>query len=234
MKRLSFLVLTSYLLLLLASCSGTFDKVVQSYDDGSPMLVYTYKGSEEKPTLVAEKMFYQNGQLQFEKHFTGQPEQPDGVWKYYFDNGQMFASADFSKERQYGKDWKFYNRNGDPYYDAPLDSVYVTDMGMFGTPSTVVFCSGVNHDVIQFFSNYTVRSSERLVNGVRNGRVMFYHPNGMPQAEAYFVNGLEEGSYTVYQSNGIPYYRGTYSQGVRTGQWEFYDEEGNLVETRVY
>ena len=238
MKRtthLSLLVITFSLFpLFFASCGKTFNKVVQSYDNGNPMLVYTYRGSEKDPVLVSEHMYYEDGKVQFEKHFKGQDEQPDGDWKYYFDNGQVFASADFSHDKQFGSGWQFFNREGDPWYEGSLDSVFVTDLGMFGTPTTVVFCSGPNRDVVQFYSNYTVRSTERLVNGRREGRVMFYYPGGSPQTEAFFENGLENGSYTVFQTNGIPYYRGQYTQGKRTGVWEFYDEEGNLANTHDY
>ncbi len=229
------LVLSFYLLpFLLVSCNSTFDKVVQSYDNGKPMLVYTYKGSEKSPVLVAEHMYYDDGSVQFEKLFSGKPEQPDGTWKYYFDNGQLFASADFTKAKQFGQGWQFFNREGKPWYDGQLDSVVVTDLGMFGTPTTVIFCSGNNQDVIQFYSNYTVRSSERLTNGMRNGRVIFFFPGGIPQTEAYFVNGMEEGPYTVFHSNGVPLYRGQYTAGQRTGVWEFYDEDGNLITTKEY
>lgn len=231
--KLLFVALSTQLLLL-ASCSRTFDKVVQSYENGNPMLVYTYRGNQKSPILVAEHMYYENGQMQFEKLFKGQPEQPDGTWKYWFDNGQLFASADFSDNRQFGSGWKFFNRTGNSWYDGTLDSVYVTDLGMFGTPTTVVFCSGPNRDVVQFYSNYTVRSTERLVNGRREGRVIFYYPGGLPQTEAFFENGIEQGSYTVFQPNGIPYYRGQYTEGQRTGIWEFYDAEGNLVNTHDY
>ena len=236
MKRIPHLSLFVFVIVfvIFTSCGKTFDKVVQSYDNGAPLLVYTYTGSEKEPVLVAEHMYYEDGQVQFEKHFKGQPEQPDGEWKYYFDNGQIFASADFTHERQFGRGWQFFNREGQPWYEGPLDSVYVTDLGMFGTPTTVVFCSGANHDVVQFYSNYTVRSTERLVNGMREGRVVFYYPGGMIQTEAYFEHGVENGSYTVYQSNGIPYYRGQYTNGQRTGTWEFYDNEGNLAHTQNF
>ena len=152
----------------------------------------------------------------------------------YFDNGTLFASGDFSKKHDYGSNWKFYNRNGGNYYDGKLDSVYVADLGMFGTPSTVVFCSGNHKDVIQFYSNYTVRSTERLTNEMRDGRIFFYFPNGNPQVEANFKEGLEDGPYIVYRENGIPYYQGNYVEGKRTGVWEFYDEQGNLERTVDY
>ena len=221
-------------IVMLSACSRVREEVIQTYPNGNPMLVFLVKGDKKDPTRVGERMYYENGQLQFEKHFSGRPEQPTGTWNYFFDNGQLFATADFSTRHDYGSNWKFYNRNGGNYYDGKLDSVYVTDLGMFGTPSTVVFCSGIHQDVIQFYSNYTVRSTERLTDGMRSGRVFFYFPNGNPQVEAHFVKGLEEGPYIVYRENGIPYYQGNYTEGKRTGIWEFYDEKGNLTRTIDY
>lgn len=231
MKKIVILIFAA---LLMAACRPVHEKVVQTYPNGNKMLVYAYTGSEENPTRVAEYMYYEDGALQFEKHFTGKPEVPDGQWNYYFDNGQLFATADFSQHKEFGSRWEFYNRNGGSYYDGKLDSVYVSDLGMFGTPATVVFCSGIHQDVIQFYSNYTVRSTERLTNGSRNGRVIFYFPNGNPQVDAYYANGAEDGPYVVYHENGVPYYQGKYSQGKRTGVWEFYDEQGNLAYTRDF
>lgn len=232
MKKLFPIILIT--LFLITSCQHVREEVIQTYPNGKPMLTLLVKGSKKDPTRVGERMYYENGQIQFEKKFSGKPEIPDGQWNYYFDNGQLFATADFSHRHDYGSGWSFYNRNGNAYYDGVLDSVYVTDMGMFGTPSTVVFCSGIHQDVIQFYSNYTVRSTERLTNGARSGRVFFYFPNGHSQVEANFDNGLEEGPYIVFRENGIPYYQGNYHQGKRVGIWEFYDEEGNLTQTKDY
>ena len=231
MKKTTIILAT---ILLLSACGHVREEVIQTYPSGKPMLVILEKGDKKDPTRVGERMYYENGQLQFEKKFTGKPEVPTGTWNYYFDNGQLFATADFSKRHDYGSQWKFYNRNGGNYYDGKLDSVYVTDLGMFGTPSTVVFCSGIHKDVIQFYSNYTVRSTERLTNEMRSGKVFFYFPNGKPQVEANFKEGVEDGPYIVYRDSGIPYYQGNYTEGKRTGIWEFYDEEGNLVRTEDY
>ncbi|MCQ2282931.1 MAG: hypothetical protein MJZ99_09980 [Bacteroidales bacterium] len=220
--------------LMACSCNRVREEVIQSYPSGKPMLVMLVKGSKKDPTRVGEKMYYESGQVQFEKHFSGKPEIPDGIWSYYWDNGQLFASGDFSQRHDYGSHWEFFNRNGDNYYPGNLDSAYVTDLGMFGTPATVVFCSGKHHDIVQFYSNYTVRCTERLTNDQREGKVYFYFPNGAIQVEANFVGGLEEGPYIVYRENGIPYYQGKCHAGKRIGIWEFYDEKGDLVNTKDY
>ena len=236
MKSMSIKTLLPLLLaaLLVVSCNRVREQVVQTYPDGKPLLVLLVKGDKKSPVRVGERMYYENGQLQFEKTFSGMPEQPDGVWQYYFDNGQLFASGDFSSNHEFGSNWQFFNRNGGPYYDGKLDSVRVSDMGLLGTPATVVFCSGPHQDVIQFYSNYTVRSTERLTAGQRNGRVFFYFPNGNVQVEATFVDGQEDGPYIVYHQNGIPFYQGNFTKGQRTGIWEFYDEQGNLEHTIDY
>lgn len=220
--------------LLASSCNRVREKVVQSYPSGEPMVVILEKGKKQNPTRVGEKMYYQNGQLQFEKKFSGKPEVPDGIWHYYWDNGQLFASGDFTQNHQFGSNWVFFNRGGGPYYDGQLDSAVVSDMGMFGTPSTVSFFSGNHQDVVQFYSNYTVRSTERLGGGLRQGKVYFYFPDGKIQVEASFVDGLQDGPYVVYHENGVPYYQGKYEHGKRVGIWEFYDKEGNLVERKDY
>ena len=159
--HIPFLTLALATAILTAACNPVRERVVQTYPNGKPMLVFLEKGDKKDPTRVGEKMYYESGQLQFEKTFSGKPEMPDGTWNYYFDNGQLFATGDFSRNHEYGSNWAFYNRNGGPYYDGQLDSVYVNDLGMYGTPSTVVFCSGIHQDVIQFYSNFTVRSTER-------------------------------------------------------------------------
>ena len=231
MKKTALLLAT---ILLFCACNNVREEIIQTYPNGKPMIAILVKGSKKVPVRVGERMYYENGQLQFEKTFTGKNEIPDGTWKYYFDNGQLFASADFSVRHDFGSRWEFFNRNGGAYYPEKTDSVYVTDMGMFGTPSTVVFCKDNHKDVIQFYSNYTVRSTERLTDDVRNGRVFFYFPNGLPQVEANFINGQEDGPYIIYRENGIPYYQGKYEQGKRVGIWEFYDEQGNLSHTQDY
>lgn len=231
MKKISILLLA---VLLMAACHPVHEKVVQTYPNGNKMLVYLFTGSEQSPTRVGEKMFYEDGTLQFEKHFSGKPEVPDGQWCYYFDNGQPFATADFSQNHAFGSRWEFFNRNGGAYYDGKLDSIFVSDMGQFGTPATVHFCSGSHQDVVQFYSNYTVRSTQRLTNGSFDGRVLYYFPNGNLQVDAYYVDGVREGPYVVYYENGIPCYQGKYSHDKRTGVWEFYDEQGNLTYTRDF
>ena len=66
-KTLSIIILATTLLA--TSCNRVKERVVQTYPNGKPMLVYLEKGKKKSATRVGERMYYENGQLQFEKKF---------------------------------------------------------------------------------------------------------------------------------------------------------------------
>ena len=88
--KLTLLVVAA---MLIAACNPVRERTIQSYPSGKPMLVFLEKGDKKDPTRVGEKMFYENGQVQFEKSFSGKPEQPSGQWNYYFDNGSRVQNC---------------------------------------------------------------------------------------------------------------------------------------------
>ncbi|MCR4660007.1 MAG: hypothetical protein K5650_06895 [Bacteroidales bacterium] len=175
-----------------------------------------------------------DGSLQAEKIYNSKTGQPEGEWRYYYPSGKLFATATFGTEYPTGTNWQFYKEDGKPYFSATYDSLTVTELGEGETPATVCLHKADTIGWHQFYSTCTPRSNGITVGGVRQGRWLFYYPNGQVQTEATFVNGLEEGRYNVYRDNGSPYYLGQYSGGQRTGTWEVYDRDGNLVTTKQY
>lgn len=129
--------------------------------------------------------------------------------------------------------WQFLGPNDAPYIKN-CDSLRVVERGPEGYPMTVCFYVGQQQLWHQFYSTMQLRSQGATVNGLREGRWIFYFPNGSPQAESTFVNGKEEGTYKVFRENGIPYYIGQYHKGVRTGTWEIYNPDGTLATTQTY
>lgn len=149
-------------------------------------------------------------------------------------NDQHLASADGSVQATLRNgQWIITDSAGREPVEA-YDSMRVTETTADGKPTTVIYYKGADQYHRQYFSNMQLRSEGRLHNGRREGRWVYYHPNGLPQVEAEFVDGKEEGPYRVYRDNGAPYYIGQYSAGTPTGLWEVYDDEGNLVEKTEY
>lgn len=235
MKKLLFAFGIAFVALLWSCNNGKeYETVVSTYPDGSNRLVYIMKGKDTKAVKVGEKMYYDNGQLQYDKHFSGKDETPDGVWNYYYPTGEIFVSGDYSSDHVKGSNWTLLNRNGDSYLGGECDSMRIAEWSEIGTPASVIFYQANNQFLYQFYSNCSLRSTGKTTDGKREGRWLFYHPNGMLQTEATFVSGKENGKYTVYRDNGIPYYQGIYENGRRCGEWEFYDEEGNIAHRQKF
>lgn len=232
MKRRFFLttVLTA---LAVTACNHDTEKVVADWPDGSPQIVYVMRGKEGKAVKIAERRYYENGELQCEKFYTAQGTAPDGEWSFYHDNGRLFARGKFDATHPQGGVWHFYTREGASYLDA-VDSVRVVELGEVENPATVYFYHDSTMTIRQFYSTGMLRCQGSMVNGQREGLWQFYFSNGQLQTEATFTGGKENGTYTVYRENGVPYYRGQYRLGTRVGAWELYDEQANLISTQQY
>ena len=225
MKRL-FLILT--VALCFVSCNNTETRTVQAYEDGSPMIQQELQDS----VLTAETKYYENGKVQYSKYFD-KKGQPSGIWTFNYPTGVKFAEATYTEGSTTPK-WMIYNRDGEPYYQGDYDSLAVLELGELETPATIVYSQGTKELHFQFYSNGNLRSHGALVNGLREGVWVFYHPNGQKQTEAEFLNGRENGIYTVYRETGVPFYRGKYANGQRIGTWEIYNEDLTLLTTKNY
>lgn len=237
MKHTSLHILiatATFALLAATACDREHEKVVSTWEDGSPQLVIKYRGGEQHPIKTAETRFYHNGKTQYEKHYTGDKSTPDGTWSYYYDSGNIFATADFDKEHPYGSNWVFLDPTGNNFFSGSTDSIRVLELSEYETPATVCFYHDSTQNLFQFYSTCVLRSQGKIINGQREGQWQFFFANGQPQTVATFIGGKEEGEYIVYHENGIPFYRGLYREGHRTGTWEVYDEEANLVATQEY
>lgn len=129
--------------------------------------------------------------------------------------------------------WRITDGDGNEPITA-YDSMRVVEVGEDGHPASVIYYRGNERHLRQYYSNMQVRCEGTTVDGLREGRWVYYHPDGHLQAEATYAAGLEEGPYRVYRDNGAPYYIGQYADGVPTGTWEVYDPEGNLVQKTEY
>lgn len=114
------------------------------------------------------------------------------------------------------------------------DSLTIVDTNETGQPATVIYHAADTQIVRQYYSDHSLRCTGTNVNGKKEGRWVFYYPDGHIQTECNFVDGKENGPYRVMRENGAPYYIGQYTDGVRTGTWEVYDMEGNLVTKQEY
>lgn len=211
---------------MMASCQHLTEKLVSSYEDGTPELYFIYKGDPEKGVRVGEKRYYSNGQKHAEIHFADDEVTPAGKWEFFYPTGKTFATINYSKEAK----WHFY-KDGDGHNDfleADFDSIKTAMLSEKNTPVEVHAFQGDSTWVFRFYEDFLQQSSGLMIEGRNNGKWQFFYPNGNLQLEALFIDGVKNGMYNTYRDNGIPIYRGFYINDQRAGVWEFYDQEGNL------
>lgn len=218
--------------LLATACHRPYDTVFSTYPNGSPKLVFTVidgKGSEM--IRVGEKMYYENGNIMYEKHF--KDDKPTGEWRYCYDNGQIHTSGNFLSGDSNGTGWKFYDRNGKEFV-TDYDSMHVLQYTSDHRPLSVTYYTGDTETRYQFNNNYTINAHGIVRNGMKEGLWEFFYANGQKMLEAHYIENVENGLYISYRENGVPYFRGVYINGKRANVWEFYDEEGNLAGTKNF
>lgn len=144
-------------------------------------------------------------------------------------DNKLVASCTYEGTDSLHAQWQFT----DPQV-KDCDSLRVVELGEDGHPMTVCFYMGGKELWRQYYSDMQLRSEGEMMGGQREGRWVYFFPNGLPQCEATFENGKEEGVYKVYRENGVPYYVGQYHEGQRTGTWEIYASDGTLETTQTF
>ena len=232
-KRLIPIVVSAAVMMLFIACNKPYDTVYSTYKDGSPKLVFTVvDGKGGQVTRVGEKMYYENGNLMYDKHFND--DRPTGIWKFYYENGQLHAEGNFDHNDSIGSQWKFYKENGEEFFAEQYDSLVVLDLTKDHRPLSISYHKGNREMRFQFNENYTINTKGIVQNGLKEGRWEFYYANGQKMLEANYSGGIENGAYNSYRENGVPYFRGFYINGQRANIWEFYDEQGNLAGTKDF
>lgn len=203
-----------YLLLILAattlfsSCILIGGKTTDSYPNGKPKTVAQITGLRNFELCQVERMYYENGLLKYEKRYYSNDKVPDGIWNFYYDNGQLFASADFSENHSEGTKWMFYTIDGEYIHDRnSYDSVCVAKKDDFEVPIKVIFYSGNKSEVVMFDDNHRVQRIQHFTDQTPDGPDITYYPNGQAKSISFFGNGQKTNQSISFRKNGMPYSR---------------------------
>ncbi|WP_417612933.1 toxin-antitoxin system YwqK family antitoxin [Owenweeksia hongkongensis] len=93
----------------------------------------------------------------------------------------------------------------------------------------------IDGEVRQYYPNGALINRVTFKNGVRSGNNLVYHDNGNLQLEeSYDQEGMLDGKFLEYFEDGQLKYKGQYGAGVKVGLWETYREDGSLEEINEY
>jgi antitoxin component YwqK of YwqJK toxin-antitoxin module len=178
------------------------------------------------------QIFYPNGQVSSEGMM--RDGKPDGYWKTYYTTG-VIKSEGLRTNFLLDSTWTFYNQKGEVIqrinYNIGKRNGY-----------------SITYSYEQSSQGVEI-ARELYVNGIKEGRSYYYHPNGNLKEEVYYEEGKRQGPSRAFDSDGqlvaLQEYHNDYlverirvnrtdNEGRKQGQWlEFY-EDGTVKREVVY
>jgi antitoxin component YwqK of YwqJK toxin-antitoxin module len=188
-----------------------------------PNKMYSYENYQGKKNGAFNK-FYQTGQKEIEGTYNN--NLMDGLWVYYFSNGNKkvigyFSNSDGGNPGNTGipkngrqGEWSFYNENG-----------YLTDAynylnGLLSGPYK------------EYYENGNLKVESNYLNGLLSGPYKEYYENGNIKRDNIYKNGVLI-SCTDYEENGEKTVWNII-EGVYTGSAITYQENGKVISEIYY
>lgn len=200
------------------------------------------------------KLFHENGMVKA-AGFIDEKGKKNGVWNYYYDNGELQEKLTFTDDVKNGisEGWfsnknKWYRENfvdgkisGKAvtyFYNGLLKSEFNYMNGLLEGEQKYYDYKGnltntVNYKAdkadgksIAYYKNKKIKSESFYTNGSENSDYKEYYKSGKIQTEGKVVNGYKDGLWTGYFESGKINSKTTFSKGDYTGEFVEYYENG--------
>lgn len=223
----------------------SLDEKIEYYDNGNPKRKGFYKNSipigihsyyNEKGEIINARIFNDNGKVVSEGMLT-EDGKKEGLWKNFFEDGELKSEGNFKNNRQVGE-WKFFFNGSVPEQIGNFSNGYFDGEWKW------------------FHKNGKPLRVEEYVRGKREGKFLEFNEVGDTVSVGYYVEGemdgdwmirvgdniemgkyvvgLKEGIWKEFYKSGILKSEGTYIQGNPDGKFLIYYENGKLKEEQFY
>lgn len=242
---------------------------IVSYTNGEPAGLYkTYytdgtlklEGSFDagKRTGVW-KEYFNNGNLNNTYSYIA--GELDGEYKDYHENGKLSAQGTYTKDKLEGK-YTDYDDDGKMYCETIYEKGRLRELKFYNKEGKVISNTTTRNGAgnMVFFNADGNKTSEGYYTkeGLRNGKVTYYLPNGKVSAVANYKDGMLQGERIAYYKNGtiaeklnyvddklegynVTYYEdgtmkheGEYADGLYEGLQVEYNRFGNVISKMNY
>jgi antitoxin component YwqK of YwqJK toxin-antitoxin module len=180
---------------------------------------------------------FENGKVRYEGNF--KDDQPDGVFRYYLDSGELKMVSFFSQK---GK--KSYTKGFDSKGNIISEGVFIDKQ----KDSVWTYYNEVHNPVLResydhgkrvgtwyvYYPHGQVSEETNYVNDQRHGPWIQYYEDGVKRLTANYKNDLLHGKISYFYANGKPQLMGNYVDDLRQGTWYHFEENGNIKETEVF
>jgi antitoxin component YwqK of YwqJK toxin-antitoxin module len=151
------------------------------------------------------EFFYPSGKIE-QKGKYDKKGRPQGVWKWYYENGPIMRTENYVNGRREGmmtdltEDGLVLTKG--EYVDNMKEGLWVYELPNY-----------------REIGKYAAGKQDSVWNS-------YYMPKNKKRFEGRFINDEPEGIHTWYYENGKKQFFGNYTGGLKQGDWKFYDEAG--------
>ncbi|WP_375559921.1 tetratricopeptide repeat protein [Bernardetia sp. OM2101] len=167
----------------------------------------------------------------------GNSDFPYGMWRYYYENGQVRSIGMFDKNNKREGNWKFYRKNGklasiQYFKDGVVDGkvVFYYQDGEQPSEERMYKKDVLNGLLKSYYAcgqlSYEVSFKDEKKEGVAKS----YYPSGELKQTENFENGDLEGETISYFLTGAKSYITNFKAGERDGKFLSYFDNGKLEE----
>lgn len=187
------------------------------YPDTGTLLKAYFKDRELKIKDGPLILYHPNNKKAMECRYVNNVQQ--GVWKYYYKNGQLKDSG-MIKNNQMVNTWYSWYQNGQlmaVMEYLPPDSVADNHFS-FASPQQ---------------GKTGMLEKDTLINHP-HGQWLGYHENGKKKDSGSYVHNLREGEWINWYANGNTESKGKYKEGKQEGEWNYFFENGQTSTREQY
>lgn len=183
------------------------------------------------------KEYYETGVLSAEGRY--KDSRPVGYWKYYYPGGNLYQEGEYdSKGRKTGK-WLTYFDNGqiqkEEYFEKDLHEGEYKEYDVDGNIIVIgQFTEGEEQGKWTYVIGDVIEEKEYL-DGKEHGKwkIIDKETKRLLYVGNY-IEGLPDGKHIYYWPNGNIRIEGYYIMGLKEREWNYYDENGQLIVRVLY
>ncbi|MCA9026403.1 MAG: hypothetical protein KDA86_14445 [Planctomycetaceae bacterium] len=140
----------------------------------------------------------------------------DGVWTWWYDTGEEFASMTYDMGTPVGTE-RHLSRDGKIL-------------------TTGEYKDGKEYDgtFVDFNGELAVLSMRTYKEGDPDGKWQWWHPNGAVNTEGAFEGGDKHGTWTWYYPNGQKFAESNFDHGTMVGRESHWNADGDVMTTGEY
>lgn len=156
----------------------------------------------------------------------------NGVYKSYYENGQLSTSGEVKNGQRYGK-WINWYENGQKSTISIYKDNDVLVKQTWDRNGKVQVVDG-NGEFLSFYDNGKLYAKGMYKDGKAVGIWEYFYENGSKFQVSEFTNGIEDGAFKTFFETGQVSSEGKMKNGKQFSDWIWYNENGTISSKAVF